>query len=303
MSIILPDGIVYSKSLYEIINSHIDNCYFNILAIISLPVATFSLGGTVAKTSFLVIHKSPQKINSSTYIAVANNIGFLKKGNNKVIDKNGNDLIIIEKEILSNKTSKGIITTKEIAFKKEYIDNGMSLTKNNNILVKEYLKFPILNNCFHISILDVDETGFINLERILQNSPITKPLVCKPYDIIISCINPKIWRAAIIPEINDYVWTCSSEFAVFRCKNISETIKLYFSIMQKNFKEVALSYAKGTSSSRQRINRNELLNIKLLTPNHKQIEEIKTLIQLRNDNYINRLKDLKISFALWGSSS
>jgi hypothetical protein len=190
---------------------------------------------------------------------------------------------------------------KEIVFKKESIEKkGFSLRKNC-ILVKEYAKdFSREKSHFHISILDIDETGYINFERVFQNDPVTKPLICKPYDILISCINPRIWRTVIIPEISNYTWTCSSEFAVFRSKNKADSIKLYFSIMQKKFKEQALSYAKGTSSSRQRINKMELMNIPLYSPTHEQIEKLKELIDLRKRNYINRLRDLNISLSLWG---
>jgi type I restriction-modification system DNA methylase subunit len=301
MAIVLPDGVLYSNILYNIIHQIIDDCYFNILAIISLPVATFSLGGTVAKTSFIIIHKSPKKIKSKIYTASVNHIGFLKKGNNKIIDKDGNELEFIEQEILSDKISMGIYYDVEIAFKKNHCDNNS--LKNNNTLVREYLKHPIGNKCFHISILDIDETGFINFEKIIKNSPITKPLLCKPYDVIVSCINPKIWRATIVPEINGYIWTCSSEFAVFRCKNIDESINFYFSVMQKNFRKKALSYARGTSSSRQRINKKELLNIRLVLPSKQQLEKIKDLIEIRHTLYLNRLKDLEISVSLWGGSS
>jgi hypothetical protein len=299
MSIILPDGVLYSNLLYDIITQKLDNCYFNILAIVSLPVATFSLGGTVAKTSFLVIHKSPKNIKAKIYIGTANHVGFLKKGNNKIIDKKGNDLELIEQEIISKKISVGIYANIEMAFKREYCKNNL-FVKNNNILIREYLKYPVCDKYFHISILDIDETGFINFEKVINNSPITKPLLCKPYDVLISCINPRIWRATIIPNIKKYIWTCSSEFAVFRCKNIEESVKFYFSVMQKKFREKALSYAKGTSSSRQRINKKDLMNIKLVSPNNDQVEELKKLIEIRHNNYFDRLKDLSISISLWG---
>ena len=215
------------------------------------------------------------------------------------MDKNGNDLHFIEKEILSNKPSKGLILANETAFKKECIEKNSFSLKNNSVLVKEYSKDFNKKNNFHISILDIDETGYINFERIIQNDPITKPLICKPYDVLISCINPRIWRAAIIPEIYEYTWTCSSEFAVFRTSNYNESIKLYFSIMQKHFREQALTYAKGTSSSRQRINKAELLNISLYSPTMKQMEKLNELIDLRKKIYLDRLRDLNISLSLW----
>ena len=299
MGIILPDGIIYSNIFFNIINQNYDGYFFNILSIVSLPVATFSLGGTVAKTSFVIIYKSKQNANFKIYTAIANHIGFLKKGNKRIIDKKGNDLLYIQEDIYSNNVKYGDTVSLEIAFKRKSINDKCLVPIKNVKLIKNYFKNTNMNKYFHISILDVDETGYINFERIIKNSPITKPIICEPYDIIISCINPKIWRAAIVPGINNYSWTCSSEFAVLRCSNREESIKLYYSIMQTNFIESAIKYAKGTSSSRQRINKNDLFKIKIKIPNDSQIMELKKIIKLRKENYFNRLKDLDISSALW----
>jgi len=299
MGIILPDGIIYSNIFFYIINQNYDGFYFNILSVISLPVVTFALGGTVAKTSFIIINKSRKNIKTDIYIANADHIGFLKKGNKRIIDNAGNDLFKIQEDIFSNSIKYGKLVSKEIAFKRKCFNKKCLSLNKNIVLVRNYLKQTNNKIYYHISILDVDETGYINFEKILKNSPITKPIICEPYDILVSCINPKIWRTTIVPKIKDFLWTCSSEYAVFRCKDYEESIKLYFSIMQNNFIESAVSYAKGTSSSRQRINKNDLLKIKIDIPNDSQIDKLKKLFKLRNENYINRLKDLSISSSLW----
>ena len=178
-----------------------------------------------------------------------------------------------------------------------------SLHHNTAKLIRDYYNSPRLGLSFHISILDIDETGYINFDTLLKNNPTTKPMVCKPNDILISCINPKIWRATIVPDLKDANWTCSSEFAIFRTKTIEESIRLYYGIMTNSFKEAALKYAKGTSSSRQRINKADLHNVNYMPPNEEQYLQTSLLLKKRSIQYVERLEDLRISSSLWRLSS
>ena len=92
LGIVLPDGICKTSRIDKIIKLFNDEkVHINTVAIISLPSHTFSLGGTVAKSSFIIIEKSLKK-RTSIFKEQADNIGYLKKGNFKVIDDKGNDL-------------------------------------------------------------------------------------------------------------------------------------------------------------------------------------------------------------------
>jgi len=71
-------------------------------AVVSLPSQTFSISGTGAKTSFLYVQKKGHyragktSVNvdkqSEIFMAVAEHVGYQKKGKEEVVDPMGNDL-------------------------------------------------------------------------------------------------------------------------------------------------------------------------------------------------------------------
>jgi len=68
-----------------------------IKAVVSLPTQTFAISGTGAKTSFLYLQKKhhPAEPQGPIFMAVAEHVGYIKKGNTEVSDPEGNDLIAI----------------------------------------------------------------------------------------------------------------------------------------------------------------------------------------------------------------
>jgi type I restriction enzyme M protein len=66
-------------------------------AAISLPTQTFALSGTGAKTSILYLQKKQHVADPQgpIFMAVAEHVGYIKKGNTEVPDPDGNDLITI----------------------------------------------------------------------------------------------------------------------------------------------------------------------------------------------------------------
>jgi len=126
---------------------------------------------------------------------------------------------------------------------------------------------------------------------LISNSPTTKPLLCKPGDILISCINPKIWRVTIIPNLAGS-WSCSSEFAVLQPINFANTVSLFLSLISEDFIQQAVLLANGTSSSRQRINKITLLDLRI---NKLEVpEEIEDMLIKRKDIYKARLAELRL---------
>jgi type I restriction enzyme M protein len=66
-------------------------------AVVSLPTETFSIAGTGAKTSFIYIQKKrhPADKQGPVFMAVAEHVGYLKKGKTEIPDPAGNDLVTI----------------------------------------------------------------------------------------------------------------------------------------------------------------------------------------------------------------
>lgn len=66
-------------------------------AVVSLPTQTFAISGTGAKTSFLYLQKKRHAAEQQgpIFMAVAEHVGYIKKGNTEVEDPAGNDLLAI----------------------------------------------------------------------------------------------------------------------------------------------------------------------------------------------------------------
>ena len=105
--IVVPDGILCNAGdayVREYIMGTKDGVSGDFLggkailrAVVSLPTETFSIAGTGAKTSFIYLQKKkhPADKQGSVFMAVAEHVGYLKKGKSEVPDPEGNDLVPI----------------------------------------------------------------------------------------------------------------------------------------------------------------------------------------------------------------
>lgn len=283
LAIVLPDGVAYGHRFRELVETYevVSSTRISILAAISLPVVTFSLGGTVAKTSFVIIKKASHELKNGphVYAGTAHHVGFLKRGNIRIPDPAGNDLEKLCDEFCSGIEGLGKWTVPwrdtqslspnwlvTIGIPKR---RSVSTVKLRDVaeLIREFedgSDHP--KSRFHISVTNVDETGLIDLLSASRNKPITKPLVCKPGDIIVSCINPRIWRVALIPDQPQASWSCSPEFGVLRAKKGQDAWPLFIAFLHHVIRDQITARARGTSSSRQRVARHEMLQMEI--PRH-----------------------------------
>ena len=272
LAIVLPDGVVHARRFkqalerYERIKSQ---CALHVLAIVSLPPVTFSLGGTVAKTSFLLIRKDRRNRDIPLYVARANYIGFKKRGNRRVTDSNGNDLTAVTSDYLcrSNKQGDWVTQWRQVnrlmpsmlLGKKNRKQVGTPLSKMVDIAQERGRHVECGDrHWYHISVLDIDDTGLIDVASASGNRPSTPPLACRSGDVLVSCINPRIWRVTVVPEF-DGDWTCSSEFAVLRPRGGVDAWELALCLHHRDVMDTVTALAGGTSSSRQRVNRKALV--------------------------------------------
>jgi type I restriction-modification system DNA methylase subunit len=120
-----------------------------------------------------------------------------------------------------------------------------------------------INRC--ISVLHVREDGCIDFKAVAEYKPITFCMRCKPGDVLLSKINPRILRICVVPATR---WTlgCSPEFAVLRCKGKLSpwalAILLRSSIVQSQIRTLT----SGTSSSHNRIKDRDLCAIVVPIP-------------------------------------
>lgn len=306
--IVLPDGLLQSREFAESLRVY-EQCRLTkieVVAVVSLPAVTFSLGGTVAKTSFVVFRRATTNRKVATYLGRAQHVGFVKRGNRRSADPRGNDLLQICREFAAQMGTFG-------QFGRDWHDaerltfghlRQQSDSSNSGILlsqlvspVRESVRVPQdSTNHFHVSILDVDNTGLIDVLGAAHNRPVTPGLKCKPGDILVSCINPRIWRTAIIPDISGD-WSCSSEFIVVRPKDKDLSWAISLALHHQSVIEAVQNLTGGTSSSRQRVEKQRILE--LVVPLLEQFRQIGQKHKKdRVEVYATRLREMQLYDAL-----
>lgn len=300
LAIVLPDGLIQSSrftatlKLYE----QLSRCALTIRAIVSLPVRTFALGGTVAKTSFLVVTKD--RCTRSLYVAVSHHLGFLKKGNRRAPDPKGNDLAPIAEEFRRGEERVGrfvgdwreydrLVVPTLLASQRHQSRSGTQLG-DLAVPLRTYLSVRTsATRHFHVSVLDVDETGLIDVLAALRNRPTTKGIACRPGDVLVSCINPRIWRVALVPDLPGE-WSCSAEFVVLRPKRRAEGPRLALALHHSDAMNAVRALAGGTSSSRQRVPKEHVLSIRVPAITFPK-GSIETYLETRTSWYRARLAE------------
>jgi type I restriction-modification system DNA methylase subunit len=279
LAIVLPDGVLQSRdfvdALHEFERSR--STHIEVIGIVSLPSSTFALGGTVAKTSFVLFRKNTEQCNTAIYFAHAHHVGFVKRGNRRVADPDGNDLILVAREFGSREPTIGVygqpwhsvarLTPAAIMHQKRASAATASHVPLSHYVspLREYIDIPEDGVHYHVSILDVDETGLINIVAASANRPISRSLRCRPGDLLVSCINPAIWRATVVPEIEGG-WSCSPEFAVLRPREPELSWALGLGLHRGSVMAALKNMAGGTSSSRQRVEKDRVLELVVPDP-------------------------------------
>jgi hypothetical protein len=131
-------------------------------------------------------------------------------------------------------------------------------------------------------------TGVIDMIAASRNKPMSKGLACQPGDILVSCMNPKIWRVAVIPNLPGS-WSCSPEFVVLRPKKGQESWKIALALHHPSVVQAVQAMAKGTSSSRQRVPKDRVLTVNV--PELVITKKLAEYVAWRDEFYVKRLRE------------
>jgi hypothetical protein len=304
LAIVMPDGVVQSEAFRRAlaVYERMRKAHLHVAAIVSLPAVTFALGGTVAKTSFVVVQKLADPEDRPLYLAVAQHVGFLKRGKKRADDPGGNDLVKIADEFGSLPLTLGRLVgswrTHDSfvgARLMHALDDGSSSDKETPLarlvdIVRDFQNGADGKNSerFHVSVLDVDTTGLIDIVAARKNQPMSKGLACQPGDILVSCMNPRIWRVTVLPNIHG-VWSCSAEFVVLRVKKPEDRWKIVLGLHHPRVMQVVRAMEKGTSSSRQRVPKDKVISVSI--PEIKVPKSFAEYMEWREEFYRKRLRE------------
>jgi len=155
-------------------------------------------------------------------------------------------------------------------------------------MVRDFKNGSSIGEQFHVSVLDVDATGLIDMIASSRNKPLSKGLACQPGDILVSCMNPKIWRVTVIPNVPGS-WSCSPEFVVLRPKKGQDSWRIALALHHPSVVQTVQAMAKGTSSSRQRVPKDRVLTVNV--PELVITNKLAEYVTWREEFYAKRLRE------------
>ena len=281
LGIILPDGLINGRAMRDLLYGpqRLD-LSIGVEGVISLPSATFAPAGTTAKTSVLFLRKQLREEQKPIFLARADHVGYVMSKGSPVADKYGDDLPQIGQEIGTylrsgdhNLAGKRYLTLEKLddlsSLDASIVDSDArqardSLLRAGGITAREVLEFTgktrsrLVDNQVFISVLHIDHLGSIDWPAAVKHHPSTPGQVALPGQIIISQLNPRKFRAAVIPLGCSPV-QCSIEFGVFQPKidPYAALILLQHPLVRRQVAPLG----RGTSSSRRRIDADDILTL------------------------------------------
>ena len=262
LAVVLPSGPTHAPELLTALKAWeaARERVVCVRGIIDLPTVTFTLAGTVARTSLLVLTVGSE---GPLWAGMAQTLGFSVKNRKRVEDGSPNDLVRFVDAILTDTPVEGLVRVPDWRTVRALQPRALALNRAAGVPLTSLASIVRTFGApgdFHISVLDVDAFGAVDVVQARANDLTSRPLVCQPGDVLLSRLNPRIWRVAVVPQLEGS-WSCSPEFAVLRPKG--DATQLWARLHQSAVREQLRAVAKGTSSSRQRVPRGALTEVRV----------------------------------------
>ncbi len=281
LGIVLPDGVVSSAAFSDLALDP-GRPDVSLAACVSLPTATFSLSGTVAKTSAVFLRRAPR--TPTITLARVEHVGFVRQGGRAAADPAGDQLPALAALIRARmSTEDGPVVVPVDAASVRSLDPSRldpvalaarrRLTGAGGVALGELIvpvlaaRAPKVTSPF-VSVLHVDDRGTIDWSAAGSYQPTTPGLLVEPGRLIVSLLNPARLRAAVTPVAAQV----SAEFGVFAADGDPYAVLglLYTPAVRAQLRPLGT----GTSSSRRRITAEDLLAVIVPARGAAQLEEL-----------------------------
>ncbi|MGI8536953.1 MAG: HsdM family class I SAM-dependent methyltransferase [Mycobacteriales bacterium] len=301
LGIVLPDGLVDGAVLRRALarqNLSLSADEISVEANISLPTAAFAPSGTVAKTSALMIRRG-KPASGRILLARADHVGYIKQAGKVVPDPAGNDLPIITQVgcallsgAMATPTVQPVVSEQPLVAFPERRDlatldpsrldpssvrarHGLRAEGATDLstLIKPVrtVRAKKVSGLPFVSVLHVDDLGAVAWHEAEVNEPSTPGQFAKAGDLLVSLLNPKKLRAAVVPDVYAEV-ECSAEFAVFEA-NVDPYAVL--ALLYRPAVQAQLApLGRGTSSSRRRIEAADVLALLVPALDSETVERL-----------------------------
>lgn len=250
---------------------------------VELPPVTFAQAGTRTKTTVLAFRNSPPKRCYPAFFAELHDLGFQVSKRKGVPVKKSvgkNDLSQILAAYRSEKTAQPPAansigrwveidpsaleawTPRSILFDPRSVSGSsdcalVPLKDLTTGQIKRRTRSHSSENYF-ISVLHIIGEGILDIPGIRSYEPITPGVPVHPGEVIISRINPRIPRAAVVPDLGRDL-LCSSEYEVIKPKEGVSPYLLCFLLLSSSVQVQIQSLTAGTSASHSRIKPGRIL--------------------------------------------
>ena len=277
---IVPDGVVSAKGLGSLTRHHLAR-NAEVFTIIELPSVTFAQAGTRTKTVVLGFRKTtvPRQVYR-VFFSEVKSLGFqvhrrsgvpIKKsvGHNQLPDVflaykcmrsvhagrvDGDSAHTLWREIALGEQREW--TPRAMIFDHEALRRGGS---GALMPLRDLTKEPHRRRAQHytedtyfISVLHIIGECLLDIAGIKSYRPITPGLPVEAGEILVSRINPRIPRVAVVPDLGRSL-LCSSEYEVLRARDGVSPYVLAFLLLDPLVQDQMQSLTAGTSASHSRI--------------------------------------------------
>jgi type I restriction-modification system DNA methylase subunit len=275
--VVVPDGVISAKGTSSILRQHLSRSA-ELVAVVELPPVTFAQAGTRTKTAVLAFKKVKPRNNYPVLFAEAHDLGFqVSKRKGVTVKKTDgvNELPSILEAFQAPSDKRKPSKPSENAVWKELNPSSCEAWTPRTMLFDKTtledrspyrlvaLKDLLLHPCkrkatayseefFFISVLHVIGEGIMDIPGIKSYQPVTPGIPVEPGEIILSRINPRIPRVAVVPDLGRKL-LCSSEYEIMRPKPGVSPYYVAFMLLSSFVQEQIQSLTAGTSASHSRI--------------------------------------------------
>ena len=280
--IILPDGVADGRAMrHLILEEPRGHPRVSVEGVVSLPPVTFAPAGTTAKTSVLFLRKSAPEARKQVFLARADHVGFVMSKGAPADDPKGDDLPRLAGEIRRLVTEPcswqpspqlarrrlAELSSLDASTLDEAAELARSLLKDaGGFEARTVLRFDgkrrarLADGLPFVSVLHVNELGGVDWHHAGEHRPVTPGQLAEPGELLVSLLNPRKFRAAVVPESVGRI-QCSAEFGVYRTDidPYATLVLLQHPLVRRQIAPLG----RGTSSSRRRIDATDVLSLML----------------------------------------
>jgi type I restriction-modification system DNA methylase subunit len=279
---VVPDGVVSAKGTAALLRQHVARVA-ELISVIELPSVTFAQAGTRTKTAVLAIRKNLPERSFPVFFAESHDLGFQVSKRKGVPVKKSvgkNDLPRILEAYLNEKTagpqtnnslgrwieidpsSRDAWTPRSILFDHHSVidSSDCTLIPLRDLTAGQIKRRPRCHSStnYFISVLHIIGEGILDVPGIKGYEPVTPGVPVNPGEVIISRINPRIPRAAVVPDLGRPL-LCSSEYEVIKPKEGVSPYLMCFLLLSSSVQFQIQSFTAGTSASHSRIKPGRIL--------------------------------------------